>query len=369
MFINLHILTTIGYSNLNRDDTGAPKTCYYGGVQRARISSQALKRAKRIGFESELDGGETTYRSKFVAKNLENTIIAILKDNGITVDEETQKKVSSVAHKKTQNLTHKGKETSDDAEKEKGTLVWIAEKEILETAQKVAEEIFMGDADEDKDLIVTTPTTASLTIAAFGRMFAERPDLQTEASIQVGHAVTTHEAVTELDYFNAADDLRETYAGDKGAGHLDVAQYTSGEFYLPISIDVGQLGYNWSAKNDIDAKERLTKFVEHLLLDLPSGKQNSTAAKTAPSFLYAEISAQPLSYAGAFEAAVESDTQGGYHRKSVEALKENIRQAKKFIPKNQQGDNITVDGADSNSTTIDDLTEFVVTNIMSEIAE
>src|SRR5882757_8043243 len=46
-FLQLHLLTFYPPSNLNRDDTGRPKTATVGGVPRLRISSQALKRAWR----------------------------------------------------------------------------------------------------------------------------------------------------------------------------------------------------------------------------------------------------------------------------------------------------------------------------------
>lgn len=46
-FIQLHLLTAYPAANLNRDDTGAPKTVVLGGATRLRISSQSLKRAWR----------------------------------------------------------------------------------------------------------------------------------------------------------------------------------------------------------------------------------------------------------------------------------------------------------------------------------
>jgi CRISPR system Cascade subunit CasC len=46
-FIQIHALTVYAPSNLNRDDTGRPKTAKFGGAERLRISSQALKRAIR----------------------------------------------------------------------------------------------------------------------------------------------------------------------------------------------------------------------------------------------------------------------------------------------------------------------------------
>lgn len=50
MFIDIYALQTVPPSNINRDDTGSPKTAMYGGVRRARVSSQAWKRAMRESF-------------------------------------------------------------------------------------------------------------------------------------------------------------------------------------------------------------------------------------------------------------------------------------------------------------------------------
>ena len=40
MLIEIHAIQNHSPANLNRDDLGAPKTCLFGGVTRARISSQ-----------------------------------------------------------------------------------------------------------------------------------------------------------------------------------------------------------------------------------------------------------------------------------------------------------------------------------------
>ena len=45
--IEFHILQNFPPSNLNRDDSGAPKDCDFGGYRRQRISSQCLKRSVR----------------------------------------------------------------------------------------------------------------------------------------------------------------------------------------------------------------------------------------------------------------------------------------------------------------------------------
>lgn len=53
LYIDLNVLQTVPSSNINRDDTGAPKTALYGGVTRARVSSQSWKHAIRTSFKAE----------------------------------------------------------------------------------------------------------------------------------------------------------------------------------------------------------------------------------------------------------------------------------------------------------------------------
>src|SRR5690606_11178150 len=50
MLVEIHMLQNHAPSNLNRDDTGSPKDAVFGGVRRARVSSQSFKRAIRKHF-------------------------------------------------------------------------------------------------------------------------------------------------------------------------------------------------------------------------------------------------------------------------------------------------------------------------------
>src|SRR6478736_6353674 len=57
VLIEIHVLQNFAPSNLNRDDTGSPKDCEFGGYRRARISSQCLKRAVRTKFMEMREAG------------------------------------------------------------------------------------------------------------------------------------------------------------------------------------------------------------------------------------------------------------------------------------------------------------------------
>ena len=63
LFIDVHILQSVPPSNINRDDTGSPKTARFGGVTRARVSSQAWKKATRDLFSSYLAEDEIGWRT------------------------------------------------------------------------------------------------------------------------------------------------------------------------------------------------------------------------------------------------------------------------------------------------------------------
>ena len=79
-FLQLHILTAYPAANLNRDDTGSPKTMKFGGADRLRVSSQSLKRAIRTSdlFASAI-GANLGTRSQSFARSL----VAALVTRGI----------------------------------------------------------------------------------------------------------------------------------------------------------------------------------------------------------------------------------------------------------------------------------------------
>ena len=71
MLIEIHILQNFAPSNLNREDTGTPKDCQFGGCRRARISSQCVKRAvRRHPAVSELVAGTFARRSQMHARRI-----------------------------------------------------------------------------------------------------------------------------------------------------------------------------------------------------------------------------------------------------------------------------------------------------------
>jgi CRISPR system Cascade subunit CasC len=345
MYINLHTIFTMAGANPNRDDAGAPKTLVYGGKERARISSQSMTRAKRVAYESDPDG-ELSYRSTKIAEEVVNRIKKLATRDGVSINEEQEKKIRSEAVKAITSLTagdeksnkkSKGKEegettnTKDDEGSPKDTLVWLAEKEINDAAEKIFNKFNKNEEATVKpeDFVNAEGKTDSLAIAAFGRMYAQRPDLQNEAAIQRSDAFTTHAAEIDIDFFTTVDDLTTS----QGAGHLGNKMNTSGVYYWHANIDTNQLLKTWQIDpSSAEGKARLKALLLSLLTALPSGGENTHAHHGLPQFVMAVPSKRPVSLQSAFEKPVKQDREGGYFESSVTSLISEHNKASDFYP-------------------------------------
>ena len=64
LYIDFHVIQTVPPSCVNRDDTGRPKTAIYGGVNRARVSSQSWKHSMRAMFTDIFSDEKLGFRTK-----------------------------------------------------------------------------------------------------------------------------------------------------------------------------------------------------------------------------------------------------------------------------------------------------------------
>ena len=63
-YVDIHVLQTVPPSNLNRDDACSPQHAIYGGIRRARVSSQAWKRAARQEFAETVPADQFATRTR-----------------------------------------------------------------------------------------------------------------------------------------------------------------------------------------------------------------------------------------------------------------------------------------------------------------
>ncbi len=292
-FLQLHILTSYGPSNLNRDDLNRPKTAVIGGAQRLRISSQCLKRAWRTSdvFENALAGHIGT-RTKDMGKKVYQDLV-----NGGVKEKDAKEwaiKIASVFGKSK-------KENTQDPLKslEIEQLVHFNQDEISGIIALVNTVIGRKKGPEDAELNLLKKNRSDADIAMFGRMLADAPKFNAEAAIQVSHAFTVHKAAVEDDYFSAVDDLN-SHEEHAGSGHIGEAEFGSGLYYLYICVDKTLLKENLAGNNSL-VKNVLEALVETSATISPTGKQNSFASRSYASYILAEKGeSQPRSLMGAF---------------------------------------------------------------------
>lgn len=320
MFLDIHALHTLPYSNVNRDGLGSPKSCWFGGVQRIRVSSQSWKRAARLQLEKQLD--TPTVRTRRIA----NVVADQLTAAGWT-DEDARRAGRAIVYAY-------GLAPEDDDD-DTSVLLWIPRTVVADLAALAADHrdlvtaVPLPELDDDgkpkklskaqKDKItaknqatvasMSAPTRAilnqrSATIALLGRMLADTPDHTVDGATQVAHAFTVHEAAPDFDYFTAVDDLANT----GGAGHLATAEFASGTFYRYCTVNLTQLA---TQLGDLDTTLSVTDgWVRDFLTVVPSGKNNSTAPATVPDLVYLAVRDAPRSLASAFEQPVRTSDTG-----------------------------------------------------------
>lgn len=296
LYVDFHVLQTVPPSCINRDDTGSPKTAIYGGVTRARVSSQAWKHAMRQAFveESLLDEEDVGKRTKKVTELVEKEIAALA----------PEKDAAKLAKKTLDNAGIKNDEKGTKA------LFFISQAQIKALAQLAVEEC--ADKKEYKKALSTAP---SADIALFGRMVADDPSLNFDAAAQVAHSISTHAVQNEYDYFTAVDDCQ--VEDNAGAGHLGTVEYNSATLYRYATVNVMELERHLGAKK---AAEVVRSFGEAFIRSMPTGKQNTFANRTLPDAVYVTIREdQPVNLCGAFERAVRKSLEG-YAEPSKSAL-------------------------------------------------
>lgn len=314
IFLQLHVLTAYPAANLNRDDTGRPKTLMFGGQERLRVSSQSLKRAIRTSdiFAEALEGALGT-RSNTFAGSLVKALRA--REMG---DDEIAKRVGAVIEKDKLGKLKKDKPTDTEQ------LVHLAPEELARL-DTLADRLVEGSELAEKEALVLVSRPRAADIALFGRMLADNPAYNVEAAAQVAHAFTTHRVSVEDDYYTAVDDLKaENREADRGAGFIGVQEYGAGIFYLYLCLNASLLVRNLPGDNKSLATAAAEALVDAACTVSPKGKQNSYASRAYASFALAEMGSRaPRTLAAAFLKPVGMEISETDHgTASVERLQQ-----------------------------------------------
>lgn len=333
MIIEMHLLQNFAPSNLNRDDTGSPKDCEFGGHRRARISSQSFKRAIRTKFRADalIDASYLAERTKRAGADIARRLVAAGKP------EDVAQQVANALLGGAKLEVKEGKTAY---------LLFLSERELQSAA-----DLCLRQWDQLSDLITQASGQASgqpgekasgkakaqiaipadiknaferaldggqaVDLALFGRMIADLPDHNVEAACQVAHAISTNRINMEFDFYTAVDDLRP---GDTaGADMLGTVEFNSACFYRYACLDTTQLTRN--LKDAALTRNAIAAFMRAFVTAIPTGKQNSMAAHNLPSLVMAVVrDSEPWNLANAFLRPVAPSASADLVQASIGAL-------------------------------------------------
>ena len=326
MLLEIHMLKNYPSTNLNRDDTGTPKSCLFGGIQRSRISSQCLKRSWRTSplMQHELKN-HLGIRTRKLPELICQKLKGVIEDSYLPL---IQKKLSGIGNKNS-------KETNSGITNQ---IILYSPADIERVAQAVQEEIQecgspkkfeKMKAKEIEDLLEKNALDRpiSLDIALFGRMVTSNAFADVEAAMQVAHAFSVNKVAMETDFFTAMDDC----LGDSelGSGMMGDVDYNSSCYYLYASLDVDKLRENlkYAEKNDELIQAAIPVLLQAMVYTNPGGKQNSFAGHILPSAICIECKDYPVpvSYANAFVKPVYPTHDEDLISRSIAALANHIR--------------------------------------------
>jgi CRISPR system Cascade subunit CasC len=316
----VHVVQNLPPSSLNRDEDGRPKSVWYGGVERLRISSQAQKRAMRLLFRelSLVPPEERAVRTRKVGELLEEALgglaseerrrlvkgllaalnLKLKKEEGLQTEymlflsSEEVRRLAGVALRHRAALLALGEGLEgDEGQEGRG-------KRSKKEGQAKAKEVLPPEARRE---LAEALGTVSLELALFGRMMADQKDRDVEGALAVAHAVGTTADPIEEDYFVGVDDLAKP--GEAQVAMIESRGYASGTVYRYAVLDLGEL-------EALVGKERallgLKAFLQTFPLALPRAGRRAFAHEGPPEVVLVRLGrGLPRNLARAFALPVE----------------------------------------------------------------
>ncbi|MGW9450185.1 type I-E CRISPR-associated protein Cas7/Cse4/CasC [Streptomyces sp. NPDC055632] len=338
-YLDVHALQTVPPSNLNRDDTGAPKTAVYGGVPRARVSSQAWKRATRSYFEEEklLDPRELGVRTKKIVEVIAGRIASADTSLEGGPAQQLAAEVVQAAGLKIEVPKRKADAASKNGDSEPLAeakyLMFLSSRQLDGLAELAVEgaadsKAFFKEKKNKERAKALADTRHSVDIALFGRMVADVTDINVDAAAQVAHAISVHRVENESDYYTAVDDRNKD--DEPGAGMIGTVDFNSATLYRYAALGIHQLAHNLGQglredeSKTTPVRRAVEAFVRSFIESLPKGKINTFGNHTRPEAVIVKLrTTRPVSFVSAFEEPVRGG-QGGHLREAVERLAEYI---------------------------------------------
>lgn len=350
--LELHIIQSVPVSCLNRDDLGSPKTAVFGGVQRARVSSQSWKRAIREMAKemspAVFNGNRTRlmvaqFVKRFMVQDIEKGSAVVVAEYIASVVETLDSKKDNEGYIKIKTLMFFSPLEYDAIASAVPREVWSVAKEIDELraqnsdqdAKKLKKQIDEKTKAFEKiskkvieNAVNSVQLKDAADIALFGRMVANDPSLTLEAAAMFSHALSVHKVDNEIDFFAAVDDLQPD--SEVGGGHLGTLEFNSATYYRFAAVNLDMLAdaAHLGAMTLEERKSVVETFVKATIEAVPGARRATMNSNTMPIRVLGVVreTGHPIQLINAFEKPLYS--KEGYAEKAKVALNEEYKNLK-----------------------------------------
>ncbi|MBW2329899.1 MAG: type I-E CRISPR-associated protein Cas7/Cse4/CasC [Deltaproteobacteria bacterium] len=364
--LELHIIQSVPVACLNRDDLNSPKTAVFGGVQRARVSSQSWKRAIREmakEMDTSMFNGSRSRRmvyelskklearqiGKDMAKIIAEQVAGIVETLDSKLDADGFKKIKTlmffsdaeydaIANAVTSNVKTSAEKVVNSSNaietfKEKMKKLDGEDKEEKQEGAKKNLEQLEKQLKKDRTLLLKTFGDKSIRaaiksaqlkdaadIALFGRMVANDPSLTVEAASMFSHALSTHKVDNEIDFFAAVDDLQPKE--ETGAGMTSTLEFNSATYYRFAALNLDMLAdeEHLASMTLPERQKVVSTLVQATVKAIPSARKNTMNSNTLPDYVLGVVreKGHPIQLVNAFESPIRSFQ--GYVVESIKRL-------------------------------------------------
>ncbi|WP_075182183.1 type I-E CRISPR-associated protein Cas7/Cse4/CasC [Pantoea sp. 1.19] len=307
-FINFHVLISHSPSCLNRDDMNMQKEAIFGGRRRVRISSQSLKRAMRKSDYYRQHIGESSIRTihlellrptvqaalagKYSPEVIDTTLTLL---SGKTVDASKEITADAVSPWLLDEIDWYCQQVSDPANAGLGM-------DVKKWAKLLKEQLsgLRANLNSAVDIALSGRMATSGLMSELGKV---------DGALSLAHAITTHAVASDIDWFTAVDDLKES----TGASHVGTQEFSAGVFYRYASLNLRQLQENLGGASREQVLSLAAHLAHLLATEVPGAKQHSFAAFNPADLVMVNFSDVPVSLANAFENPVKPASDGYLH--------------------------------------------------------
>ena len=325
-YVIIHRMFSLPVSLPVRGADGLAKRAIYGGVERQRLSSQSVKAHLReaTGLNGSMAdlarelGTEMSVRSALIGSR---KIATELQSQGLTQDDAElwskavmalfqsgKEKAPAKAAKKGRRAKadDDGDEAEEGEEDTSAAAASTAGRQVLTLGQKEIAALIevakvlrgakiesprmreliekptkrKGSQKEVQDALAALDAVrahAGFDGALFGRMATGIALSRVDSAVHVGHALTTHEIQSSVDFFSAQDQLLDREVGETGGAHIGSRELTTGVFYLPIVVDVEQVRRNFDSWTNKEIAKVVGWLVKTVATFTPAAMLGSTA--------------------------------------------------------------------------------------------